>query len=67
MESMMKLLAISLKTGEQMEAFHNQLYRFTEKEAMRTGHPNWTHYELSHIQVFRKSSAGGINITCTLN
>jgi hypothetical protein len=57
MESMMKLLAISLKTGEQMEAFHNQLYRFTEKEAMRTG----------HIQVFRKSRARGINITCTLN
>ena len=63
----MKLLAISLKTGEQMEAFHNQLYRFTEKEAMRTGNKGWKHYELGHIQVFRKSRAGGINITCTLN
>ena len=67
MESMMKLLAISLKTGEQMEAFHNQLYRFTEKEAMRTGHPNWGSYTIGCFQVFRKSRAGGINITCTLN
>lgn len=63
----MKLLALSLKAGEQMEAFHNQLYRFTEKEAMRTGHPHWWSYTTGCVQVFRKSRAGGINITCTLN